>query len=395
MKILFLSAWCPLPADNGSKLRIAQLLRGLAARHRVDLLSFAPQPPDQASLETMRALCGEVELLLETPFADRPVGRLAGLLSPRPRSVVANHSPAMEAAVRRRAGHSYDLVIASQLHMAPYALLLPDTPRVLEEVELAIIREQFADAPSARARLRYGLTWWKTRSYVAGLLRSFGGATVVSERERELLRPLAPAGLPLAVVPNGVDVAACAGDYGPPEPDVLIYPGAVSYHANRQAVAFFAAEVLPHIRAKRPAARLRVTGRASPQEIATLPADPGLEFTGYLEDVRPAVARAWAEVVPLRTGGGTRLKVLEALALGTPLVSTSKGVEGLDLLAGREVLLADTPADFAAQTLRLLADPSLRTELSTQGRLAATRYDWSHSVTALEELVERVGANKR
>ncbi len=392
MKILFLSAWCPLPADNGSKLRIARLLRGLAARHRVDLLSFAPQPPDAASLAAMRALCGEVELLHETPFAGRPVGRLAGLLSPQPRSVVANHSPAMEAAVRRRAGRGYDLVVASQLHMAPYALLLPDTPRVLEEVELAIIREQYAAAPSARARLRYGLTWWKTRSYVAGLLRRFQGVTVVSEHERDLLRPLAPARLPLVVVSNGVDVAACAGNYGPPEPDVLIYPGAVSYHANREAVAFFAAEVLPRIRAQRPAARLRVTGRASPAEIAALPAGPGLEFTGYLEDVRPAVARAWAEVVPLRTGGGTRLKVLEALALGTPLVSTGKGVEGLDLAAGREVLLADTPADFAAQTLRLLADQGLRAELAAQGRRAAARHDWVHSVAALDELVERAGA---
>ncbi|GAB4197482.1 MAG: glycosyltransferase family 4 protein [Roseiflexaceae bacterium] len=390
MKILFLSAWCPLPADNGSKLRIAQLLRGLAANHTVDLLAFAPQPPDAASLATMQAFCGEVELLPETPFAGRATGRLAGLLSTKPRSVVANHSPAMEAAVRRRAGRGYDLVIASQLHMAPYALLLPATPRVLEEVELAIIHEQFAAAPSARARLRYGLTWWKTRSYVAGLLRQFQGATVVSERERELLRPLAPAGLPLAVVPNGVDVAACAGDYGPPEPDVLIYPGAISYHANHEAVAFFAAEVLPRIRAQRPAARLRVTGRASPAEIASLPAGPGLEFTGYLEDVRPAVARAWAEVVPLRTGGGTRLKVLEALALGTPLVSTSKGVEGLGLEPEREVLLADTPASFAAQTLVLLTNPALRAVLSAQGRRAAARFDWGHSVAALGELVEQV-----
>lgn len=393
MKILFLSAWCPLPADNGSKLRIAQLLRGLAARHTVDLLAFAPQLPDDASQAALRTLCGAVELLPETPFAARPIGRLAGLLSPRPRSVVANHSPAMETAVRRRAGRGYDLVIASQLHMAPYALLL-DAPRILEEVELAIIREQFAAAPAARARLRYGLTWWKTRNYVAGLLRRFQGATVVSEREHALLRPLARTGLPLTIVPNGVDVVACSGDYGPPEPDVLIYPGAISYHANREAVAFFAAEVLPHIRAVRPAARLRVTGHARPEDLAGLSAGPGLEFTGYLEDVRPTVARAWAEVVPLRTGGGTRLKALEALALGTPLVSTSKGVEGLGLAAGREVLLADSPGDFAAQTLRLLASPELRADLANHGRRAATRFDWSHSVAALEELVQRVAQPK-
>lgn len=389
MNILFLSAWCPLPADNGSKLRISQLLRGLARGHTVDLLSFAPQPPDAESLRELRALCREVALVPETPFAGRPVGRLVGLLSSRPRSVVANHSPAMAAAARARAGArpGYDLVIASELHMAPYALLLPGVPRILEGLELAAIRDQQRGA-GPRARLRYGLTWWKTHRYVAGLLRRFQGASTVSPLELELLRPLAPDGAPLLEVPNGVDLAACAGDHGPPAPDTLIYPGAISYHANYDAVEFFARDILPRIRAERPAVELAVTGRAAPEQIAALPAGAGLRFTGFLDDVRPAVARAWAEVVPLRVGSGTRLKVLEALALGTPVVSTAKGIEGLDLQPERDLLLGDTPEAFARQTLRLLASPELRARLSAQGRAAAARYDWDRSVAALEQLIE-------
>lgn len=388
MNILFLSAWCPLPADNGSKLRITQLLRGLARGHTVDLLSFAPQPPDAESLRALRAICREVVLVPETPFAGRPVGRLVGLLSSRPRSVVANHSPAMAAAVRARAGARprYDLVIASELHMAPYALLLPGVPRILEGLELAAIHDQQSGA-GLRARLRYGLTWWKTSRYVTGLLRRFQGATTVSPLELELLRPLAPPATPLVEVPNGVDLAACAGDYGPPTPDTLIYPGAISYHANFDAVEFFARDILPHIRAERPAVELTVTGRAAPEQVAALPAGPGLRFTGFLDDVRPAVARAWAEVVPLRVGSGTRLKVLEALALGTPVVSTAKGIEGLDLQPERDLLLGDTPEAFARQTLRLLASPELRAQLSAQGRLAAERYDWGRSVATLEQLI--------
>jgi glycosyltransferase involved in cell wall biosynthesis len=296
----------------------------------------------------------------------------------------------MAKAVRARAGRSYDLVIASQLHMAPYALLVRGVPRVIEELELAILREQPATQARLAGRLRYGLTWWKTRRYVAALMRRFIGATVVSERELALLRPLAPARAHLAIVPNGVDTAACAGSFGDPEADTLIYPGALSYDANFDAVAHFLGTIWPRLRAARPSLRLRVTGRATPEQIAALPPAEGVEFTGYLDDVRPAVARAWAEVVPLRKGGGTRLKVLEALALGTPVVSTSKGAEGLDLEPGRHILVADTAEAFAAATERLLGSPMLRRSLADQGRQAAARYDWHQSARQLEDLIGAV-----
>jgi glycosyltransferase involved in cell wall biosynthesis len=394
-RLLFLSAWCPLPADNGSKLRISYLLRELARQHDVELLSFAPEPPGDAALRQLHELCAAVELVPETPFAGRAGGRLRGLFSAAPRSVVANHSAAMAAAVRARAGRRYDVVIASQLHIAPYALLL-DAPRLLEEVELAILRDQYTSRTHLLGRARYGLTWWKTRRYVARLLRQFAGATVVSERERELLRPFAPADLGLVVVPNGVDTTACAGSFGDPQADTLIYPGALSYDANFDAVAHFLGAIWPRLRAARPGVRLRVTGRAAPEQIAALPAADGVEFTGYLDDVRPAVARAWAEVVPLRKGGGTRLKVLEALALGTPVVSTPKGVEGLELEDERHVLVADTAEAFAAATERLLSQPNLRASLAAAGRQAVReRYDWRAIGARLNDLVNDIARHKR
>jgi glycosyltransferase involved in cell wall biosynthesis len=394
-RLLFLSAWCPLPADNGSKLRIFHLLRELARQYDVDLLSFAPQLPGDRALRELREICAAVDLLPETPFAGRPAGRLRGLLSATPRSVVANHSAAMAAAVGTRARNRYDLVIASQLHMAPYALLL-DAPRLLEEVELTTLRDQYATQARLLGRARYGLTGLKTRRYVAELLRRFAGATVVSERERELLRPFAPAHLRLAVVPNGVDTAVCAGSFGDPEADTLIYPGALSYDANFDAVAYFLGAIWPRLHAARPGVRLRVTGRATPERIRALPVADGVEFTGYLDDVRPAVARAWAEVVPLRKGGGTRLKVLEALALGTPVVSTSKGVEGLELEDGRHILVADTADAFAATTERLLGQPELRASLGAAGRqVVRERYDWRTIGTRLNGLALEIARHER
>lgn len=401
MRILFLSAWCPWPADNGSKLRIYHLLRGLSQRHEVDLLTFCPAALTAEQARVLRAACRDVALVPETPFAGRRLARALGLLSPRPRSLAGNFSAAMAGLVRQRcAARRYDVVVASQLHMAPYALLAGGARKVLEELELAPIYEQYARAARRASRLRHGLTWWKTSRYVGGLLGRFAGVSVASDAERALADRQLPhrrgvARPKIAVIPNGVDVAAHACAFGPPEPDTLIYPGALSYQANFDAVAHFLGAILPLIRRERPAARLLVTGHAAAERIAALPADAGVEFTGYLDDVRPAVARAWAEVVPLREGGGTRLKVLEALALGTPVISTSKGVEGLDLVAGRDVLVADTPAEFAAQTLRLLASADLRARLAAHGQRAAAGYDWSQSVRALELMLELAAGASR
>jgi glycosyltransferase involved in cell wall biosynthesis len=389
MNILFLSAWCPYPADNGSKLRIAHLVRGLAAAHAVDFISFCSEGDEGSRAAQLRSYCREVHLLHETPFAARRVSRLRSGLAPQPHSLLADHSPTMAAlAGGQAASRDYDIVVASELHMLPYALPL-HLPIVLEDLELAALRDQVARAGSPRRWLRAALTWWKTARYLRSVLRGVAGVSVVSDAERAIVDGLAPRHCPLEVVPNGVDLAGCAGDWPPPEPDTLIYPGALSYDANFDAVAYFLQAIWPRVRAARPATRLRVTGRATPAQIQALPPAEGVEFTGYLDDVRPAVAGAWAEVVPLRKGGGTRLKVLEAMALGTPVVATSKGAEGLDLRHGQELLVADAPDAFADQTLRLLESPALRDELAWRGRQAAARYDWRLSVERLEQLLQR------
>jgi glycosyltransferase involved in cell wall biosynthesis len=231
-------------------------------------------------------------------------------------------------------------------------------------------------------KLRVGLTWYKTSRYVADLLRGFDGCTVVSEREREYVKQIAPDYQPtpdahsrVRVVSNGVDLA-CSTDFGALQADTLVYSGALTYYANWEAVEFFLREVFNVIRAERPAVQLTVTGKLDGVPVDRLPNRDGTVFTGYVDDVRPIVARSWVSIVPLLTGGGTRLKILESLALGTPVVSTSKGAEGLDLVSGRDILIADEPADFADAVLRVLRDASLRETLSGNGRRAVARYDW-------------------
>lgn len=389
MNVLFLSAWCPFPADNGVKLRTYHLLQGLSRSHTIDLVSFCPEGDDGAKAAHLRTFCHEVRLLDETPFAGRRVSRLKSSFALQPHSTLANHSSGMSALARQQAAAGrYDLVLSSELHMLPYALPL-GLPIVFEDLELAHLHSQLRQSASPRRRMRAALTWWKTSRYLRIALRHVAGVSVVSEEERAIVNRLVPHDLPLAVVPNGVDLQGCAGDWPAPAADTLIYPGSLSYDANFDAVGYFLEDIWPRIKATRPAARFMVTGRADPEQLRALPRAEGVEFTGYLPDVRPAVARAWAEVVPLRKGSGTRLKILEALALGTPVITTAKGIEGLDLRPEAELLLAETAAAFAGQTLRLLASPELRSRLAEQGRQAVARYDWAHAVGRLEALLER------
>ena len=201
----------------------------------------------------------------------------------------------------------------------------------------------------------------------------------------------------IEVVPNGVDAAACAAvrtasiSHATPTADTVIYPGALTYSANLDAVTWFARKVWPRLLRSRPQARFLVTGSTAGVDIAALTAVPGLSFTGYLPDVRPTLASAQVCVIPLHQGGGSRLKVLEAMALGVPVLSTTKGVEGLDLEPGRHCLVADDPETFAAQLERLLDDPALGRRLAAAALAEVVpRYDWPPIAGRFVDLVEAV-----
>jgi glycosyltransferase involved in cell wall biosynthesis len=179
-----------------------------------------------------------------------------------------------------------------------------------------------------------------------------------------------------------------------PEPGTLVYAGAPTFAFNLEAVQWFARDVLPLVSAAEPACRLRVTGTYEPVA-DVVPTGAHIEYTGHLADVRPAVAGAWVSIVPLQRGGGTRLKVLESLALGTPVVSTSKGIEGLDLVPGEEVLVADDAGAFSDCVTRVLHDAALRTRLSVAGRAAVEqRHDWRPIATRFTDLVAHLAARR-
>jgi polysaccharide biosynthesis protein PslH len=392
MHILYLSRWFPFPPDNGVKMRLFQLIKALAEAHTVDLISFCAQPPDLQLASPLKTLCRHIETVLYRPFNPNSLKALSGFLAARPRFLVDTFQPEMAARVASAVeSERYDLVIASEIDMAPYAEVLKGTPMLFEGPEVSSYLDGLNQPSMSPSGLRRQATWWKLAGYLKNLSTVFDGWAVVSEQERQNLLRISPELARARVIPNGADLDRRPSRPVEPRPGRLIYAGSLTYQANFDAVSYFLREIFPLILEKHPDVKFYVTGGTDQVDVSRLPASPNLVLTGHLADIATAVAESWVSVIPLRKGSGTRLKILESLSLGTPVVSTRKGCEGLDLIPGSHILVADEPANFAAQVNRLLDNPELRFQLGRQGRQQVQReYDWKAIGAAFREFAEEV-----
>jgi glycosyltransferase involved in cell wall biosynthesis len=396
MRILFISWWWPYPADNGAKIRVYHLLKQLASAHDVTLLAFAADgeaAPEH--IEHLRAFCRHVETVPKPVYKPNSARATAGYLSRWPRSLIDTYSPDMARRVRALVETgTVDMVIGYELQSMRYLELARGLPTVLEEIEVTGYYDRVREAGSAAARARAQLTVNKLDGALRRLMARGCAVTVVSDDEYALVQRSAPPEGRVEVIPNGVDTLRLRPLPGSePQPFTLIYPGAVTYSANLDAVTYFIHNVLPLLRRQFAETRFSVTGGTGDVDVSALAAQPGVTFTGYLPDVTAAVRAAWAVVVPLRVGGGTRLKVLEAMALGTPVIATRKGAEGLDVRHGANILLADTPDELAQAAATLFRDPALRTGMAANARrLVEETYDWQVIGRRLLTLVAQVAA---
>lgn len=392
MHILFLSRWFPFPPNNGSKIRIHNLLRGLSVHHSVTLLSFV-EPDETIDPDAASAVCESVKIVERKPFTPDSMRSRLAYLGITPRSMIDTFSPVMAHAIADMVETgNVDLVIASQVDMAAYRRYFRGVPAVFEEVEVGVLYEQFTRAQSPVQRWRFGLTWAKHRHYLRSLFKDFNAVTVASHQERELLLDVV-GGVPhIEVLHNCLNLTDYQDVHEPVLPDTLIFMGAFSYNPNYEAMVWFVGKVLPLIQSKLPNVHLTITGN---HQNRPLPPAKNVTLTGFVDDIRPLVARSWASIVPLHIGGGTRLKILESMALGTPVVATSKGAEGLAGHTGEHLLIADTPQAFADSVVQLLTDESLRKKLAANGlQLVRQKYDWQVTLPKLLQLIEPIVAQK-
>lgn len=400
MNLLFLSTWFPYPPDNGSKIRVYYLLQALAQVHAVTLVSFAFDTAQPEQPGDLRSLCAGLRVAPVNPFTVNRAGALRTFLSPSP--VVSRPIPTMSTLVADvLRTNTIDAIIASTEITARSALRAQRTPastvKILEEHNSLTrwMRERYAEQTNLAQRMRCWVSWQKTRRYEARLFRQFDLVTMVSEQDRAVcLTDLPSHRGRVEVVSNGVDCTHNRPGPVQPQPDALVFNGSLTYSANYDAMRWLLAEIYPRIRAQVPGISLTITGSISGVDLAGLALDDSVRLTRFVDDVRIPVAEAAVCVIPIRQGGGTRLKILEAMALGTPVVATSKGAEGLDVSPGHDILIADEPVKFADQVIHLLRDAAQRKQLAINARhLIEQRYDWTEIgrrfVDLVEEAVER------
>jgi len=386
MNIIFLTAEPPWPLDQGDKLRNYHLLKALAEAHAVTLVSFcAPGEEEAPWREAVAPFC---QAVYAEPLSRRQMLLNAVLLPHLPLTMAARTSSRMARLLRRlTVAGRFDLAFACQLKMAGYLGHCSVCRRVADLTDtLSLYRHRMQRfAPTRSSRFFSKIEAARLARQERRIARLTDRVLLTSPIDAAALQKLVP-GARIAVLSNGVDL-----DYFQPLPDPggyeLLFYGHLRYPPNADGLIWFCREIFPQVRKTVPEAKLNIVGKEPPPEVVALSGLPGVKLWGYVPDLRPYLAGSSLVVVPLRYGTGVRNKVLEALAAGRAVVSTSLGCEGLEIAPGKHLEVVDESAGFAAAVVRLLRDPARRTVLAANGRkLVEKRYSWEAVGRKLLEL---------
>ncbi len=399
MRILWVKVGGLWPLNAGGRLRSYHLLSELSQGHRV-VVATTHGPGDDP--EGLAAALPRCERVISVPYTPPRVGsiRLAAAvlwtsLSPFPLHFWRWRVPALRRLVTRiMTASDADLCVADFLQATPNIPFTGSVPTVLfaHNVEHVIWKRLREIETRTWRRAALELEWRKVRRWETRTCAQAELTVAVSEVDRNALAALTP-GARVVDIPTGVDLAYFAPNGVPEAPAHLVFTGSMDWYPNEDAMLYFMDAILPFIRREIPTVSFTVVGRNPTARVRTAAAGAGVRLTGTVSDVRPYVAEAAVYVVPLRVGGGTRLKMFEALAMGKAVVSTTVGAEGLPVIPEQHFLKADTPSDFAHATVSLLRDPVRRKALGIAGRrLVKERYSWSQVAREFEARCEEVVA---
>ena len=396
MRLIWVKVGGLWPVNTGGRIRSFHMLRELSRRHHVTLLTTHGPAEDPRALETALPRCEVVSVpwaLAKRGTARFALALIRSWLSSLPVDLYKARVPALGREVERRlASGGVDLVVADFLLAAPNLTRAAAPPTVLfaHNVEHVIWERIRELERRAWRRALLALESRKMRRYEANACARAHLTIAVSDADRRLLAGAAPAAR-VRAVPTGVDVDYFAPDGVAEVPGRLVFTGSMDWYPNEDGILHFIEAVLPRVRHEVPAATLTVVGRSPSARLRALAAAAGVHVTGLVDDVRPHMAEAAVYVVPLRIGGGTRLKIFEALSMAKAVVSTAVGAEGLPLAPGQHFLQADDPDGFAAAVTSLLRDSARRRAIGGAGRrLVEERYSWSKVVDEFENQCEEV-----
>jgi polysaccharide biosynthesis protein PslH len=380
-RVLVVAPEVPTPPRWGFALRVHHLARELARRHDVYLLAFG----DSSRVSDATAVFHHATLVHQADSVKR-IDQLVSLSRPQSYHLNSRRSAEMQSALDEIVDRFKPDVVQIESTLMSW-LRVPEGPVVVldeHNIESELL-ERIAGVEQTPARALYArLEAWKVRREELLAWERADGVALTSTNDRDALRRRLPDAWS-CVVPNGVDLDAWHPSMaGSVVDDRLVFVGSINYRPNTDAVRYMAREILPRIRARRPSAHLVVVGPGVPAEVARL-RGPGVEFAGAVDDVRRFVASAAAVVVPLRVGSGTRIKVLEALAMGKAVVTSSIGCEGIAAHDGEHLLVADDPETFAHAVIGVLGDRARCARLGSAGRaLVESAYGWGNAGARLD-----------
>ena len=373
-RLLFLLPAVPQPLDAGAKIRNHGLMKLLGAQHEVDAIAFGDERVAELSALTRRSA------MVALPPRRSVVARVLDLAQSRlPDMAHRLWSPAFAQQVHcfLKDG-DYDAVQAEGIEMARYLGGVPPDRRIYDAHNAEfLLQRRFSESGSSRqARLYSRLQWRRLERFERGVVRGSRLTVAVSQHDANQLLALSGGGNNVRVIPNGIEASnyTFVSPRAEQQPN-LLFLGKLDFRPNDQALCWFIEEVLRPLEC----ARLFAVGDGPPKWlVAAGQHDDRVVVTGYVDDDRPYLARSAALILPLKTAAGTRLKALVAMATGLPIVSTSVGMEGLEVEPGTHFLLAESPAEWVASLKRVLGDVELRQRLARNGRtLVEQRYDWS------------------
>lgn len=388
MKILWISQNLPYPPKTGVLQRNYHLIRQASLFAEVHLIAILKQDilPDfdrQLAERELGKLCSRIEVVqlpTETSKLQFLWVLFKSLFTRAPFTANWAESAELSAAVRAAVGSGrYDVVYFDTISLAGYRSLAATTAKVLNHhnIESHLFDRRLAYERSALRRFYFQIEARKLQRYEAEVVADFDTNFTCSQLDADRLRQICPAAA-TAVVANGVDVDYFKPNGNEADSGHLIMVSGMNWFPNRDAVLFMVREIWPLLAAEMPRLKLTIVGASPPPEVTDLAqSDSRVTVTGFVDDVRPYMDRAQIYLCPMRDGGGTRLKILDALAMAKPIVATTMALEGIDVAAGSDVLVADTPQQFVAQVRRVVEDDRLRASLQANARSFAERnFSW-------------------
>jgi polysaccharide biosynthesis protein PslH len=398
LNILFVSQMPASPPRIGAQARVHGLMTQLARRHDITAVMLIDEAFNaEECRRAMQAYCREV-VLVPNPLGREGLAKrllqLRSLASTRSFERLRVLAPEMQQTLDRVLRSTrFDIVNLEfsflgycNLRQAPPGETLPSLIVGSHNIDYDLAR-QYAQAGGGLVRRGYAaVNWRKLRREELTVYRDADGVSLCSAVDEQRLLNEIP-GARATVIPNAADVEYFKPSAGesPSDGQTVLFFGTLGYVPNVDGVIYFIKKIWPHICDAHPKARFKIVGGGRPQSVVELEG-PRIELAGFVPDLRPHLASAAVVVVPLRLGGGTRLKIVEAMAMGKAIVSTTLGAEGIEGTPGQDLLLEDRPEAFADAVNRLLADPKLADSIGqTARRLAEERYSWTGSARALED----------